>query len=304
MEFKTCIHCNIEQHISLYEKHDSGHRNVCKKCRLQQIQLKRKEKYTEIKINVLEKICKNCNILQPINSYNKHMINPDGYDHYCRNCNRIMRTKKETSINTNILSKYCYKCNSEKDVVNFKTNKLSLDGYYNTCNDCWKPREWTKEKERESHKKYALNNPEKIKEKYKRQAQNINRKLRSSMNKRITEALQSKKQYKTYAYLGCDLSYLKQWFEFQFEEGMNFDNYGEWHIDHVIPCNSFNFEIEENKFICFNWKNIRPCWAKENILKGNKILPELINTHNKKVEAFLKINALPTQPGDRVEGTE
>lgn len=304
MEFKICKHCNIEKHISLYELNGKFYRNVCKACRLQQIILRRNEKCNEEKINVLEKICRNCNLMQTINNYNKDKLNVDGHDHYCRDCNKIMRNKKEVVIVSNITSKYCSKCNSEKDVSKFKTTKKSNDGLYHTCNDCWKPREWNKEKERESHKKYALNNPEKIKEKNKRQAQNVNRKMRNSMNKRITEALQSNKQYKTYKYIGCDLIYLKKWFEFQFEEGMNFDNYGEWHIDHVSPCSSFNFEIEENKFICFNWKNIRPCWAKDNILKGNKILPELIEKHKEKVEAFLKINPLPTQPGDRVEGTD
>lgn len=55
---------------------------------------------------------------------------------------------------------------------------------------------------------------------------------------------------------------------------------------------------------CFNWRNLRPCWKLENIKKGNKIIDSIINNQKIKVENFLKINPLPTQPGDRVEGIE
>lgn len=39
-------------------------------------------------------------------------------------------------------------------------------------------------------------------------------------------------------------------------ENMSWDNYGkEWHIDHIIPCNAWNFSNEfENK--CWNYRNL------------------------------------------------
>ncbi len=58
---------------------------------------------------------------------------------------------------------------------------------------------------------------------------------------------------------------------FQFREGMTLDNYGQWHVDHIRPCSSFNLlDIEEQKK-CFHYTNLQPLWARENLSKGNKI---------------------------------
>ena len=51
---------------------------------------------------------------------------------------------------------------------------------------------------------------------------------------------------------------------------MNWNNYGEWHIDHIKPCSLFNLELEEEQLECFNYKNLQPLWAIDNIKKGNK----------------------------------
>ena len=41
--------------------------------------------------------------------------------------------------------------------------------------------------------------------------------------------------------MGCDPHFLKLWFEFQFDETMNWENPGTYfHIDHVKPRSLFN----------------------------------------------------------------
>jgi hypothetical protein len=57
-----------------------------------------------------------------------------------------------------------------------------------------------------------------------------------------------------------------------FQEGMTWENYGEWHIDHRIPKSWFNFAtINDPEFIkCWDLSNLKPMWASENIAKGNK----------------------------------
>jgi hypothetical protein len=62
--------------------------------------------------------------------------------------------------------------------------------------------------------------------------------------------------------------------ENQFSEGMTWENYGEWHVDHRTPISSFNFqEIGDNEFIrCWSLENLQPMWAEENIRKSNKII--------------------------------
>lgn len=60
--------------------------------------------------------------------------------------------------------------------------------------------------------------------------------------------------------------------EKQFNDGMNWDNYGEWHIDHIKPISSFVFESSEDEEFkkCWSLDNLQPMWGLENIRKGNK----------------------------------
>jgi hypothetical protein len=60
--------------------------------------------------------------------------------------------------------------------------------------------------------------------------------------------------------------------EKQFNDGMNWDNYGEWHIDHIKPISSFIFEGSEDEEFkkCWSLDNLQPMWGLENIKKGNK----------------------------------
>ena len=62
--------------------------------------------------------------------------------------------------------------------------------------------------------------------------------------------------------------------EKQFKDGMTWDNYGEWHVDHSIPLSSFNIkEIGDSEFMkCWSLSNLQPMWGEENIRKSNKIL--------------------------------
>ena len=69
---------------------------------------------------------------------------------------------------------------------------------------------------------------------------------------------------------GCSKEELYTFLEAEFLEGMTWENYGEWHIDHVRPCSSFNLEDPEEQKKCFHWTNLQPLWAIDNIRKGDK----------------------------------
>jgi len=71
--------------------------------------------------------------------------------------------------------------------------------------------------------------------------------------------------------LGGDISFVRNYLEERFKPGMSWENYGEWHIDHIIPVSSFDLTDTNQQFICFNYKNIQPLWASENMSKGNRI---------------------------------
>lgn len=70
--------------------------------------------------------------------------------------------------------------------------------------------------------------------------------------------------------LGCSIEEFKCFIENQFTEGMSWDNYGKWHLDHVRPLAAFNLEDRTQFLEVANWTNYQPLWAEDNIRKGSK----------------------------------
>lgn len=79
-------------------------------------------------------------------------------------------------------------------------------------------------------------------------------------------------QIKTKEIIGCDHFILQKHIEAQFKEGMSWENYGlkTWHIDHIKPISLFNLNNDNELIACFNYQNLQPLWASENIQKRNK----------------------------------
>lgn len=110
-------------------------------------------------------------------------------------------------------------------------------------------------------------------------------KLRHSVSAAIGSSLKhrgsSKRGKKTFDYIGYTLIELKTHLESQFEPWMNWSNHGgrtddprqTWHIDHIIPQSSFNFDsLESDEFKkCWALSNLRPLEKIANIKKGNKL---------------------------------
>ena len=73
--------------------------------------------------------------------------------------------------------------------------------------------------------------------------------------------------------LGCTVEELKTYIENQFEDGMTWENwaYDGWHLDHIIPCSSFDLTKKKEQKKCFHYTNLQPLWAKDNMSKGSKL---------------------------------
>jgi hypothetical protein len=84
--------------------------------------------------------------------------------------------------------------------------------------------------------------------------------------------------------LGCDYIFFKEWIESKFTEGMTWNNYGEWHYEHLIPT-SYAETIDELYELCHH-TNYRPMWGGENLSKSNKLyvdeIPEELRIKFKK----------------------
>lgn len=93
--------------------------------------------------------------------------------------------------------------------------------------------------------------------------------LARNLRGRLYHAVKSESRASsTLVYLGCSIPELKVHLEDQFANGMSWDNYGEWHIDHIRPLASFDLTSEEELHKACHHSNLQPLWAIDNIMKG------------------------------------
>jgi hypothetical protein len=106
-----------------------------------------------------------------------------------------------------------------------------------------------------------------------KQATDSNWVIRKNLATRLWWALRAKVCGSTNVLklIGCSLPELRSHLQNQFLPGMSWDNYGEWHIDHIRPCASFDLTKPEQQRECFNYRNLQPLWAVDNLKKGAKI---------------------------------
>jgi hypothetical protein len=69
-------------------------------------------------------------------------------------------------------------------------------------------------------------------------------------------------------YIGCSVIEFYKHIEAQFTEDMTWNNRGRgkehWEFDHIIECYKFDLSKEEDRQICFNYRNLRPMWSSQN----------------------------------------
>lgn len=202
-----------------------------------------------------------------------------------------------------MILKECRKCGENKPATKeyFYANKGTADKLGVYCKDCQKKilQEW-KEKNPNKVKKNRVKHNSKPKTKLlmqkanarnfslksqreyraKREKVDVGFKIQRRIRSRIAVVVKrcnAQKSDRTINLIGCSVNILKTHLEKQFTEGMTWENYGEWHVDHIIPCAAFDFTKKEDQLKCFNYKNLQPLWAYDNKSKGAKYDETLIN---------------------------
>ncbi|MBP8994568.1 MAG: hypothetical protein KBG30_12270 [Bacteroidales bacterium] len=204
------------------------------------------------------RICKDCSAELPISEFYK---NGKFYKTSCKSCDR----KRSANYKLNNLEKvrenyreYGRKNKRKREQYNIDYYKLNRDEILVKQKKYWS--------EQENKERKALR---------KREQWQIDENLRISSNcrGRIYKALKGQKKSKsTEKLVGCLFSELKTYLELKFLEGMNWNNYGEWHIDHILPCASFDLSKKEEQEKCFHYTNLQPLWGTDNLIKSSKIL--------------------------------
>ena len=183
--------------------------------------------------------------------------------------------------------KKCTKCEINKELSEFRYRK-DRKIYYSQCKECeknYKKKNYLDsiDKNQKYRKNYYQNNKEKIifnvilyQKKNNSWMKKYNSdpifKMNHNIRCRIREFLSLNKftkKNKTKNIIGCSQFELRIFLEKKFTYGMNWENYGEWHIDHIIPLSSAKNEEEIYK-LCHH-TNLQPLWAKDNLKKGSKL---------------------------------
>ena len=216
------------------------------------------------------KTCSKCKIDKPFTEYYKYS-RIDGYQCYCKSCKKqILKDYKEkrTKRKVTILQKKCTDCNLDLNISNFTKNPLGKDGFNNICKLCKSNKDKVYRKENKEIigiKKNIIHNN--------RIKSDILYKLKCRCRTRVYLFFKQQNIKKTKSIsklLGCDIEKLKDHLSSKFKEGMSWDNYGQWHMDHIIPL--YQAKTEEEVYKLCHYTNLQPLWASENLKKGKKIL--------------------------------
>jgi hypothetical protein len=132
------------------------------------------------------------------------------------------------------------------------------------------------EQKRETRRRWAKNNPDKIRIKNMRINNTPKGKINGNISSRMRKSLHGLKSGQHWESLvGFTVDQLKTHLEKLFKKGMDWSNYGScWHIDHKIPLSAFNFETPEDIDFKKAWalSNLQPLWANENTVKKDKLI--------------------------------
>ena len=131
------------------------------------------------------------------------------------------------------------------------------------------------EKSKESNANWRAENPEHVasymndyhkQRKAKDPLYRLHCNMRSIGNRVVKQLSLGKKPACTEKWQGCTAEELKAYLESLFTEGMTWENYGEWHVDHIRPVSSFAPEEWEQ---INHYTNLQPLWAEDNLSKSD-----------------------------------
>ena len=297
--YKTCNKCrentkkwkdNNKKRISLYNKYKNNEKNIIKT--IEVVYSKKKDSNEEwIKYKSQNEAAKKLQLhVSNINKVLKGHISQTGgyifkkdYEQKIKEKKEWNEIKKDNNIYDNCkgqpsqhrilheeyegtIGKKCCTCKFWKPLKEYNKHKNHWDNLRNDCKICLK--NYRKENRKILSDKYKIyeTNRKKIDPVFK---------LLKTLRSRISTALiknNNKKLDSTIKLLGCSIEECRNHLQNNFKEEMTWQNHGKWHIDHIIPCSTFDLSKEEEQKKCFHYSNLQPLWANENLSKGNKIL--------------------------------
>jgi len=207
------------------------------------------------------KYCNKCKTEKELTCFGKHRLHSDGLQSICKICKK-QTDKIYSSIHKKeilLKAKDWYLLHKEerkeymKKYNRINLSEIALNQHQKYLKNKSKNRIWSKD--------YVRN----------RCKTDICYRLKRYLSNRIYYALKDiSKSESTMKLVDCSIEFLKSFLESKFTVGMSWDNYGKWHVDHIQPCITFDLSKPSEQLKCFNYTNLQPLWAKDNLRKGSK----------------------------------
>jgi len=223
----------------------------------------------------MEKKCSKCEIPKPLEQFPNDPKCSGGKRGTCKDCRLVKWVPKENEFLT------CSTCGEEKLYTLFSSHGKQKPHQCKTCRNIHELNKKNADRDtfnRKKREEWARNNEKRNtarrKNLQKRRDEDTQYRMKMALHVRLYDAVKRQKgvkSSKTLELLGCTVDQLQTFIGAEFTEGMTWENYGEWHIDHIRPCASFNLENPEEQKKCFHWTNLQPLWAADNLAKSDRL---------------------------------
>lgn len=239
------------------------------------------------------KICKKCGVNKPLDDYGNNKNHKDGKLLYCKECERLRGTeyRKKNREKVNQASKNWRNNNPEnykKTVLKYleknpnmtSTERIKVyrqDENFRKKNSLKRKEYYQKniEQEREKSKKYYHDNKQIIRKKNNEWKNNKRKndgfyRMKINLRHRLRDYLFGEsKSKRTKEIVGLDKMEFKSYVENKFLDGMTWENYGKWHLDHIKPlCQA---KDNDEALLLNHYTNLQPLWAEDNLRKNRKL---------------------------------
>ncbi len=222
------------------------------------------------------KNCTGCGKSKKLSEFHKQKDGKFGVRPDCKVCIKEYQIKNKTRIQK--VTKAHRIKNKEKIQVYNKKYHIKNKEFINKKHK--KYYQENKEKESLRAKEYRKKNLKRQTELHtiytrERRQKDPSFRLLCNLRNRMCDTIsKGQKSLSTMFLIGCEIDYLMFHIQEQFTSGMSWDNYGDWHMDHIKPCSLFDLSKPSEQRKCFNYSNLQPLWAIDNLRKGSKIKQE------------------------------
>lgn len=208
------------------------------------------------------KTCFRCHLPKPLSEFHKQAQKPDGYRPVCKQCRSFDSANYYSTNREYVKGKWKKYLETHPDYNReyYQSNPKYFEQYYASHADHYRQWRW------KNRKRIAV-----WRKQYKEQ--NPTYKVACSLRSRISSLIRKagvKKEMRSTELLGCSIDEFRKYLETQFKVGMAWSNYGKWHIDHIVPCCSFDLTNVDEQKKCFHYTNQQPLWANDNLKKSGK----------------------------------